>query len=246
MRLVTPIIMLVLVIFSSAVQAEKLYEQVDIIDPYIDLHTGAGRGYPIFYTAERGEKVEVMHRRTDWVQVRTSSGKEGWVDLEQMRQTLQDDGELTEYNDGNMTEYTNHRWETGFMGGDFGGANVLSGYLGYSFTRNLSAELAVSQLLGEISDGNILAVNIVHTFFPRWRASPFFSLGTGVITVKPKATLVQAEDRRDRTAIVGFGVKAYVTRRILFRGEYKNYYVFGSRDENEDVNEWKLGFSVFF
>ncbi len=246
MRLVTPTIILLLVIFSSAVQAEKLYEQVDIIDPYIDLHTGPGRGYPIFDVAERGAKVEVMRRRTDWVQVRTSSGKEGWVALEQMRQTLQDDGELTEYNDGNLTEYTNHRWETGFMGGDFGGANVLSGYLSYSFTRNLSAEIAVSQLLGDISDGNILAANIVHTFFPRWRASPFFSLGTGVIRVEPKATLVQAEDRKDQAAIVGFGVKAYVTRKILFRGEYKNYYVFGSRGENEDVNEWKLGFSVFF
>ena len=246
MRLLIPTIFLLLVVFSAAVKAEKLYQQVEVIDPFIDLHTGPGRGYPIFDVAERGEKVEVMRRRTDWVQVRTGTGEEGWVDLEQMRQTLKPDGTATEYNDGDISEYANHRWEAGVMAGDFGGANVISGYFGYAFTRNLSAEIAVSQLLGDISDGNILGLNLVQTFFPMWRVSPFFSLGTGLIKVKPKATLVNSVDRQDQTAIFGVGIKAYVTRRILFRGEYKNYYVFSDRDENEDVNEWKLGISVFF
>jgi hypothetical protein len=32
----------------------------------------------------------------------------------------------------------------------------------------------------------------------------------------------------------------------LLRAEYKSYVVFTSRDENEEVEEWKVGFAFFF
>jgi hypothetical protein len=180
------------------------------------------------------------------VQIRTANAKEGWVSLEQMSRTLQSDGSVTTFNDGSLADYAKHRWEAGVMAGDFGGANVITGYGSYSFTPNLSVEVALSQLLGNVSDGYITEVNLAHTFFPRLRLSPFISLGTGVIVVKPNSTLVQAQDRRDTTAIAGIGAKAYLTRRLMFRAEYKNYFVFTSRNENEDVYEWKLGFSIFY
>ena len=41
-----------------------------VVEPYIELHTGPGRGYPIFYIAERGESVTVLKQRTDWIKVR--------------------------------------------------------------------------------------------------------------------------------------------------------------------------------
>jgi hypothetical protein len=41
-------------------------------------------------------------------------------------------------------------------------------------------------------------------------------------------------------------VRAWVTRQFLLRAEYKSYVVLTSRDDNEEVNEWKLGFSFFF
>jgi len=246
MRFPTTLLIAVLLSFPLLVQAEKETPIVEIVDPFIELHTGAGDGFPIFYVVDRGEQVELLVRRTDWVKVKTERGTEGWASVSQMRRTLEPDGEPAEFKDGSLEDYRNHRWELGFLAGDFGGANVLSGYGSYSFTQNLSVELGLSQLLGNVSDGYVVAGSLVHTFFPKWRASPFFSLGTGVIEVKPKSTLVQAQDRKDQTAIVGVGVKAYVTRRIMFRAEYKNYMVFTSRDENEDVNEWKLGFSVFY
>ena len=36
-----------------------------------------------------------------------------------------------------------------------------------------------------------------------------------------------------------------LTRRFLLRAEYKSYVVFTSRDENEEVEEWKVGFAFF-
>ena len=30
------------------------------------------------------------------------------------------------------------------------------------------------------------------------------------------------------------------------RGEYRKYVVFTDRDDNQEVNEWKIGFAFFF
>ena len=63
-----------------------------VADPYLEMRTGPGRGYPIFHVVDRGEDVAVIMRRTDWFLVRASNGKEGWVRRAQMERTLQPDG----------------------------------------------------------------------------------------------------------------------------------------------------------
>jgi len=47
-------------------------------------------------------------------------------------------------------------------------------------------------------------------------------------------------------AHVGAGLRIYATRRFILRAEYKSYVVFTSRDDNEEVEEWKVGFAFFF
>lgn len=62
--------------------------KVEIVGPFVDLHTGPGRGYPVFDVAERGEPVQVLRRRTDWFKVRTEREREGWVHLGQLSSSL--------------------------------------------------------------------------------------------------------------------------------------------------------------
>ena len=50
-----------------------------VTDPYIELRTGPGRGYPVFFVAARGEWIDIELRHTDWFHVRTDGGKVGWV-----------------------------------------------------------------------------------------------------------------------------------------------------------------------
>ena len=38
---------------------------VSVADPYLELRTGPGRGFPVVQVVERGETVEVETRRTD-------------------------------------------------------------------------------------------------------------------------------------------------------------------------------------
>ena len=227
-------------------QAAEEYRTVSVADPYLEMHTGPGRGYPKFYVVDRGETVEIIKRRTDWFLVRASNGKEGWVDRAQMERTLQPTGSEISFAQADQEDFTNSRWELGVMAGDFGGANIVSAFGGYSLNPNVSIEVWGSQILGNFSNGWMGSVNVVHETWPDWRISPFFTLGTGVIHTEPKSTIVQGEDRTDQVAHAGAGFRFYVNRRFVLRAEYKSYVVFTSRDENEEVEEWKAGFAFFF
>lgn len=237
----------VLQIFLTApLQAAEEYRSVTVAEPYLELHTGPGKGYPVFHVIDRGESVEILKRRTDWFLVRSDRGKEGWVDLAQMEKTLQPDGQPSSFKEPGIEEFTNAKWETGLLAGDFGGTNIISVYGGYSLNPNVSVELWASRILGNFSNAWMASLNVVHQPFPEWRFSPFFTLGAGAIRTEPKSTIVQGDDRTDQIGHVGAGFRIYATRRFLLRAEYKSYVVFTSRDENEEVEEWKVGFAFFF
>jgi hypothetical protein len=230
----------------NAAGAERQHREVTIADPFIELHTGPGGGYPVFYVAERGEQIALVMRRTEWFKVRVARGQEGWVHFEQLATTLNPDGQPFDVPALGFSDYEARRWEVGALYGDFGGANVIGMYGAHTFTPNLSGELWVSQAIGRFSDSTMVTLDIVHLMYPDRRASPYFTLGGGVIKTEPKATLVATTDRTDNVALAGAGVRVYLTRRFVFRGEYKTHVVFTSRDDNEEVQEWKAGFSFFF
>ena len=241
------LVAVVLQVFLAApVLAAEDYRSVTVADPYLEMRTGPGRGYPIFNVVDRGENVDVIKQRTEWYLVRAENGKEGWVDRTQMELTLQPDGNAVSFDEPGLEDFTNAKWETGLLAGDFGGANIVSIYGGYSLNPNVSLELWGSQILGNFSNGWMGSVNVVHEAFPEWRVSPFFTLGAGVIHTSPKSTIVQGPDRTDQIGHVGAGFRVYAARRFLLRAEYKSYVVFTSRDENEEVEEWKVGFAFFF
>ncbi len=219
---------------------------VVIADPYIELHTGPGSGYPIFHVADRGEQLVVSKRRTNWFKVRTEDGKKGWANADQLRRTLDLDGEPTRIEMPGRGEYLERNTEVGFQIGDFDGANAISVYGAYLLNENLSVELWGTHLSGDFSSGWMTNVNLVHQPYPSWFVSPYFALGTGLIHIEPKATLVQAESRTDQEAHVGFGLRTYLSERFLIRAEYRSYVVFTKRDSNEEVDEWKAGFAFFF
>ena len=58
--------------------------------------------------------------------------------------------------------------------------------------------------------------------------------------------LVDDEEIDEWAANAGIGLRSYLTRRFLLRGDYRRYTVMVDDDNNEDFDEWSLGFSVFF
>jgi Bacterial SH3 domain len=228
-------------------QAAANYLQVFIRTPYLELHTGPGRGYPVFNVVDRDASVDVLKRYTDWFKVRTTSGLEGWASAHDMEQTVLADGTHFHYDVGDLNAYTSHRFEAGvFAYGDYGGASAVSLYGAVFANPNLAAELSIGEFLGKAADGYTLDLGLAHIFYPQARLAPFVMLGTGVVRIEPKATLVQPDDRTEQSAYVGGGLRYYLTRRFFLRGEFKEHIIFTNRNENQQVDEWKFGFAFFF
>ena len=240
------LITLLALLFIAAAEADDDYFNVEVIDPYLDLRTGPGRGYPIIDIIERGERVRVLKRRTDWFKLEVDGDRPGWASIEQFKKTLNLAGEHVELAEGEQSEYTDRHWEMGFMAGDYAGARSVALYLGYSFTPEFSTELTLSQALGNYSSGLMGMLSLLMKPFPEWRLSPFFMLGGGAISTKPGTTLAGEDERLESAAHVGAGMHVYLTRRFMFRLDYKNHLLFTTREENEEIDEWRAGFAFFF
>ncbi len=234
---------------KAAAKAEAAQEkllQVFVSDPYLELSTGPGRGYPIFHAVERDASVDVLFRRTDWFKVRTERGVEGWARARDLRRTRLADGSPFVFNLGDLAGFASHGWELGMGGGDYGGANLIAAYASFSLTDHMKVELTGSQFLGNASNGWKAELGLQHVIFPEWRISPFVTLGTGYVNTSPRATLVSPLDREDQTAYAGAGFRVYLTRRFFVRADYRWHTVFTSRDENEELEEWKVVLACFF
>ena len=132
------------------------------------------------------------------------------------------------------------------IGGDFEGSSMMTIYTDYQFTENLAAEISLSQILGNFSSRILISANLIHQPFPEWKVSPYFLLGTGIIKTSVSSSLAQLNDRTDSLAHAGFGIKMYLTRRFVLRADYQNHIIFQSRNNNEEIASWQLGFAFFF
>jgi hypothetical protein len=241
-----PYALLLGAMLPAAVQASAEPAQVVVQDPYLEFRSGPGRGYPVFHVVDRGESVALLRRRTDWIKVRGEDGQEGWVNRQQLERTLSPSGEAVEVPGPGPENRTEHRWEVGLGTGDFDGASVVTVGASWTLTPSMLVRFDASHLLGNFSNGWLATAGLAHVFMPQWRVSPFVGIGGGVVHVAPKATLVLAEDRTDETAYAAVGLRGYLTNRFLLQAEYRGYIVFTSRNDNEEIEEWTVGFTYFF
>lgn len=231
---------------ARAADGDEDLAQLFISEPYLELHEGPGRGYAVTQVVARGDSVDVLYRRTEWFRVRTERGVEGWAHQRDLAKAQWADGSAFTVELGDRAGFASHRWEMGVQAGDYGGATLLSAYVSRALNDQLAIEFTASQFLGNASNGWFLDLGLAHVLRPEWVVSPFFTIGTGVIRIEPKGTLVQPDDRTNQTAYVGAGLRYYLTRRFFVRGEYRSHMVFTEQNENEEIDEWKLGLAFFF
>jgi len=233
----------------DAVDVNTTVFKVTIADPFIELHTGPGTGYPIYHVVDRGDTISILRRKTDFFKIRTSDGKTGWARRDQMRQTLLPTGENFRVTEMDLEDFSKRKWVLGVTGGEFEAAPVFTLFAGYSFTDNMMGEFHFGQSVGNKSSSKFFKANLVMQPLPDLKYSPYITLGLGKIEVEPSATLISVEDEDNSFAQFGLGVQRYVSRNFLLRFEANEYVIFSTTstsDNNEEVTEWKFGFAVFF
>lgn len=245
--------LMIISIMHAQLYAEESEQEVDqnaviaIIDkPYVNIHTGPGRGYAIFYVAERGEKITLLYQRTNWLKIKNSRQLEGWVNTNDIKTAKTPEQQSIKLQVNSIEDYYQRTWELGVMSGDFGGNDLFSFYGSAYLTENLSTEISYTQTFGSIANGEGLAISLLHHPFPQSRYSPFMGLGAGYYETKPKSNIIINENRSNSSAMATVGLNIYLAQRLLLRLQYNNYLILTNLDDDEDVDEWKIGISTFY
>lgn len=240
------VLVLWLFMACTLLAGEKPVLRLQVIEPYLDLHTGPGRGYPVFQIAERGEWITVLKRRTDWFKVRLADGTEGWVPRAMLERTLTAEGKRRSFRDVLLDDYLNERFLVGLQGGRYDADAEVSVLLGWRSSRNFRLEAAYRHVSGTLSSTRIAEAGIVSLPFVDWRLRPSFSLMAGQFENRPSPTLINARPVDAVVASYGFGAEYYLTRRFVVRADWRRYTALTSVEENRHYDSWLLGVMAFF
>lgn len=220
--------------------------RVQVADPYIDIHSGPGRGFPVFHVVEEGGWITLIKRRTQWIKVRSPRGQEGWVHRRQLARTLDETGNYVALEERSLADFFRPHGEAGVMVGELDNITSLTVHAGYAFTENLQLDLMWTEAAGSFASTRMLNLGLQHHLYPRWRVSPYVLIGAGSVRVEPRNVLVNSNVRSERGAHAGVGLRVYLTREFLLRTEYRNYVVLTTDNDNDEFEEWRTGFSVLF
>lgn len=225
---------------------DEARERLQITDPYIELHTGAGRGYPVFHVAARHEWIEVLMRHTDWYQVRTVDGKVGWVHRRQLETTLTEAGHAKTFRDVVLDDYLQRRLQMGGAWGRFDGEPMLKLWAGYRFSPVLGVEATLAQVQGVFSGTDFWHVNAVVEPWADRRLSPTFGVGVGRFKNVPNASLVDARRTNANLANASLGVRYHLSDRFMLSADYSLYTAFVSDERSTEYRAFTLGIAFFF
>ena len=230
---------------SAAVAGEA---ELKVTGSFINVHSGPGSEFPIFYVLSQGETFSLQKERTGWYKVRAKRDIEGWIKAEFLANTELVDGTRLTISSGSFEDYLNRNWEVSAQAGSVDKVTALSVSGAWVWTKNLALEATYSQALGNFADNKIWSIRMRQTFFPNWHLSPYLALGTGEIRTRPRSNLVQSGDevRKSSHYEVGIGAEYYLARKVVVRAEYRGLLALTDRDEQERLDQWMLGVTVFF
>jgi hypothetical protein len=221
-------------------------ERVQVTDPYIELHTFPGRGYPVFYVAARGEWISIELRHTDWYKVRTATGKVGWVNRRQLETTLTESGQQQGFRDVRLDDYLARRWDLGAAYGRFHGEPMDKFWISYRISDTLSLESAFAQVQGRFSGTTLWHVNMMAEPWSDQRFSPFLGIGLGKFKNVPNPSLVQDLETNVRMADAVVGARFHLSDRFEVRADYTIYTAFTSDVHTLEYHAATLGIGIFF
>jgi hypothetical protein len=232
---------------AAAAHAQGLkVERVQVTDPYIELRTGPGRGYPVFFVAAKSEWIQIELRFTDWYKVRTSGDKLGWVHRQQLETTLTEAGGKKTFRDLVLDDYLGRRVQMGAAWGRFKSEPMLKMWASYKFSDTLSIEADLGQVQGVFSGTDFWHLNLIAEPWSDRRLSPFFGIGFGKFKNFPNLSLVGALPTDAKLANAGIGVRYHLSDRFVVRADYSIYTAFLADTRSAEYKAFTAGLSFFF
>ena len=231
---------------AAAHAEEPTTERLKVADPYLEMRTGPGRGYPIFHVAAKDEFVEITLRYTDWYKVRTDNGKEGWVPRRQLETTLTEAGGIKSFRDTLLDDYLSRRVQLGASLGRFKREPMLKLWTSWRFSDTLSAEATVGQVQGVFSGTDFWHLNLLAEPWSDQRLSPFFGIGFGKFRNIPNASLIGALTTNAKLANATIGARYHLSDRFVLRVDYSIYTAYVADTRSAEYRAITGGLAFFF
>ena len=221
-------------------------ERLRVNAPFLELHTGPGRGYPVFYVVERRQWVTVELRRTDWYRVRAEGGQVGWVARQQLESTLTEAGDGKTFRELVLDDYLGRKLEFGAAWGRFKSEPMLKLWTQYRLADAVGIELKLGQVQGVFSGTDFWAVSLTSEPWSDRRLSPFFSVGLGKFKNIPNASLVSAVATDAKLAHATLGLRWYLAERFVVRLDGSVYTAFVADSRSTEYRAFTAGIAFFF
>ncbi len=221
-------------------------EQLTVADPYLEMRTGPGRGYPVFFVVARGRAVVVELRHTDWFKVRAEGGQIGWVQRAQLETTLTAAGASKTFRDIALDDYLARRLQLGAAVGRFRSEPMLKLWASYKLSDTLSIEGTAGQVQGVFSGTNFWHASLHSEPWSDRRLSPFFGIGLGKFKNFPNQSLVGATNTDAKLAHAIVGLRYYLSERFVLRTDWALYTAFVSDQRSTEYRAVTAGLSFFF
>jgi len=216
-----------------------------VVDPFVEMHTAPGRGYPVFHVIEKGEPVEILKRKTNWYKVRTPAGEEGWTKAAQLGRTLAPTGIPADLPEVGHGEYLESSWRVGFTAGQFEDSTSFSLTLGYRPLSWAGVEVEAGKIYNQSVTSDYYSANVIIEPFQQWDITPYALAGVSRFSFDARQKILLS-DIGDADAVnFGGGASYYIGRNFLVRAEYRVYSV-SSNSDTTGLSEWKIGLNTFF
>ena len=224
----------------------KSDERLQITEAYIELRTGPGRGFPVFFVAGRDEWIAIELRHTDWYKVRTDGGKIGWVNRQQLESTLTAAGDRKSFRDILLDDYLTRRVQLGVAWGHFKSEPMLKLWSSYRLSETLSVEGTLGQVQGVFSGTDFWHINLVAEPWSDRRFSPFAGIGFGKFKNFPNLSLIGAQTTDAKLANGVIGVRYHLSDRFVLQADYSLYTAFLGDTHSTEYRAFTAGISFFF
>lgn len=224
---------------------------VEVIDPYLEMHSGPGRYYPVVNVVEQGDSVKVVARKVNWYRVISDTGIEGWSKAEQIDRTLFG-GVPVDTPLPSRSDLLKMDFSVGFVTGSADGAETIAARAGYKPIKWGGMEVEYGVTFPASRDLSYYAAQIVVEPIPIWNFSPIITYGTGKTNFQLKPGLIGEAAETGDFERFGIGLNYYIGYNFVMRTEYQ-WYTYTLTDNliarttaEKESNAWVIGFNSFF
>jgi len=218
---------------------------LEVAEPYIEMHTGPGRGYPVFNVVEQGQTIEILKHKASWYKIRSADSKTGWTKASELAHTLKPTGLPVDLPEIDHGDYLKSSWRVGFTGGQVEGANTFSVTAGYRPLSWLGAELEWGKIYDNSVTSDFYGANLLMEPNTSWLVTPFVTAGAGQFSFNNRQKVVVEDAGTSDYFSAGAGANYYIGRNFVMRGEYRWYSV-STNDDTVGLNSWRIGLNIFF